>query len=67
MTVRIIIMTFRRLQIWRYRFIGFEKRVTDDAKTIDFEIELTHCDEMDSVDEFKKHFNKVNTYDTPLI
>lgn len=47
--------------------LDLKKRVTDDAKTIDFEIELTHCDEMDSVDEFKKHFNKVNTYDTPLI
>lgn len=30
-------------------------------------IELTHCDEMDRLSEFKKEFNTIVTYDTPLI
>lgn len=32
-----------------------------------FEIELTHCDEMDRVSEFEKEFDKVNIYDSPLV
>ena len=34
---------------------------------IKFELEVTHCDEMDRINEFKKIFNNVNTYDTPLV
>lgn len=30
-------------------------------------IELTHCDEMDRLSEFKEEFNTIKTYDTPLI
>ena len=34
---------------------------------INYTLEVTHCDEMDRVDEFKKYFPKVNTYDSPLV
>lgn len=34
---------------------------------VKYEIELTHCDEMDRVAEFKNLFDKVNVYDTPLV
>ena len=30
-------------------------------------LEITHCDEMDRIDEFKKYFANINTYDSPLI
>lgn len=55
---------------FRYGFLDIQKlkdRVTKDAKNIDFEIELTHCDEMDRVSEFNNIFDKVNIYDTPLV
>ena len=42
-----------------------------DRKFLDTKIEthldVTHCDEMDRVAEFKKEFDKVNTYDNPLV
>jgi len=41
-------------------------RIRDDAKGLRFELEVTHCDEMDRVSEFKKWFDIVNTYDSPL-
>ena len=45
-----------------------ENRIITDNKTnVNFEIELTHCDEVDRVSEFKNKFNKINTYDNPLI
>lgn len=44
-----------------------KERVAEDARGVKFELEVTHCDEMDRVEEFKKLFNKVNTYDSPLI
>jgi len=42
-------------------------RITDDAKGVNYVLDVTHCDEMDRVKEFKKEFAKVNTYDSPLI
>lgn len=30
-------------------------------------LEITHCDEMDRIDEFRKYFTNINTYDSPLI
>ena len=30
-------------------------------------LEVTHCDEMDRIGEFKRRFNTVNTYETPLV
>jgi len=42
-------------------------RIVRDAKNVEFELEVTHCDEMDRVAEFKKAFGTVNTYDSPTI
>ena len=30
-------------------------------------LEITHCDEMDRIDEFKKYFTHINTYDSPMV
>lgn len=46
---------------------SLKDRIVSDARGINFELEVTHCDEMDRVAEFKKAFEKVNTYDSPLI
>ena len=46
---------------------ALKERVEKDAGGIKYEIELTHCDEMDRTSEFSKIFNKVNIYDTALI
>jgi len=37
------------------------------TKNFNWELDVTHCDEMDRLDEFKKYFFKINTYDSPLI
>lgn len=42
-------------------------RIESDCQGIKYEIELTHCDEMDRLKEFQTVFGKVNTYDSPLI
>ena len=42
-------------------------RILEDARGTKFEIELTHCDEMDREAAFKKMFGDVNVYDSPLI
>ena len=42
-------------------------RIVKDARGVDFELEVTHCDEMDRTSEFKKLFEKVNVYDSPLV
>ena len=46
-------------------------RILDDcaASGIPFELEVTHCDEMDRTKEFNKAFKdyKVNIYDSPLV
>lgn len=42
-------------------------RIIADVGDIEFELEVTHCDEMDRESEFRKRFNKVNVYDNPLI
>ena len=45
-----------------------KKRVTENADNIPFVLEVTHCDEMDRVSDFKKEFgDNINTYDTPMI
>lgn len=46
---------------------SLKDRVRNDASNLPFEIELTHCDEMDRVSEFEKEFDKVNIYDSPLV
>lgn len=55
---------------FRYGSLDFEalkNRIQNDARGVDFELEITHCDEMDKVKEAKMFFDKVNCYDTPLI
>jgi len=42
-------------------------RIVGDARGVRFQLELTHCDEMDRLNEFKMKFGDVNTYDTPLV
>lgn len=46
---------------------SLHNRIAADAKSIKYELEVTHCDEMDRVTEFSKEFDKINTYDSPLI
>ena len=43
------------------------ERIVNDSKNIKFELEVTHCDEMDRVAEFKKLFSAVNVYDSAKI
>lgn len=42
-------------------------RILKDAKGVNFELEVTHCDEMDRISDFKKVFSVVNTYESPFI
>lgn len=44
-----------------------KNRIINDSRGFKFEIELTHCDEVDRVFSFKKIFDKVNIYDSALI
>ena len=46
---------------------NLKERIINDSRNVKFELEVTHCDEMDRVDEFKKVFDMVNTYDSPLV
>ena len=46
---------------------GLKQRIENNRQNINYELELTHCDEMDRVSEFSRFFDKVNTYDTPLV
>jgi adenylosuccinate synthase len=46
---------------------SLRERIVSDSNGVGFELEVTHCDEMDRVSEFKKLFDKVNTYDSPLV
>ena len=42
-------------------------RVKFDSRCVKFELDVTHCDEMDRISEFKSKFKTVNIYDTPLV
>ena len=42
-------------------------RIQSDCRGTKIQLEVTHCDEMDRTDEFKKKFGVINTYDTPLV
>lgn len=44
-----------------------KKRLYHNANGNKFKVELTHCDEMDRVSDFKKAFGDVITYDNPKI
>ena len=56
---------------FRYAPLDIESlqiRIKEDNKQqLKTVIELTHCDEMDRLADFKKVFDTVNTYDSPLI
>ena len=43
------------------------QRIIKDVKNINYELELTHCDEMDRISEFNKIFKTINVYDSPII
>ena len=43
------------------------ERVSSDSNGIGYEVEVTHCDEMDRSDEFKSAFGKVNFYGTAVV
>lgn len=42
-------------------------RIENDAGSMPYEVEVTHCDEMDRIGEFGRMFAKVNAYDKPEI
>ena len=46
---------------------SLKNRIQQDARGVKIELEVTHCDEMDRVNEFKRGFETVNTYDSPLV
>lgn len=61
---------------FRYGMLNIEdlrNRIENDAKKINnhlrytCKLEVTHCDEMDRLAEFGKHFQNINTYDCALI
>ncbi len=56
--------------MFRYGFLDIEdlkKRIIEDARGVKFELEVTHCDEMDRISEFLNYFDKVNSHDSALI
>lgn len=43
------------------------RRILEDSKGVDFQVEMTHCDEMDRTAEFASVFEKVNAIDSPIV
>lgn len=43
------------------------ERIANDAQDVSFILDVTHCDEMDRLSEFHKHFDKVNAIDTAKV
>lgn len=55
---------------FRYGMLDIDvlrRRVVWDARGIDFVLDVTHCDEMDRLGEFKRYFDNVNAIDTALV
>ena len=46
---------------------SLKKGIEHNAGWIPYVVEVTHCDEMDRTDEFKRVFKDVRTYDKPTI
>lgn len=42
-------------------------RCHKDARGAKFELDITHCDEMDREAEFRRYFDVTNFYDTPMV
>lgn len=56
--------------MFRYGVLDIEelqKRIKEDARGVTFELDVTHCDEMDRILEFSKYFDKVNSHDSALV
>ena len=43
------------------------QRIKADARGIDFILDVTHCDEMDRITDFRRVFNNVNAIDTAMV
>ena len=55
---------------FRYGLLDIQslyERIENDAKGINYELNVTHCDEMDREAEFNKVFNSVNYIDSPFV
>ena len=55
---------------FRYGGLDIDKlkqRIEINRQNINYELELTHCNEMDRVSEFKNKFSIVNAYGTPSV
>ena len=46
---------------------SLKERIMSDSKGIKIILEVTHCDEMDRISEFKKEFNNINTFNSPIV
>lgn len=46
---------------------ALKQRITDDSNGHKYVLEVTHCDEMDRISEFKKNFENIKTTDKNLI
>jgi hypothetical protein len=44
-----------------------KERITADSRGVKTILEITHCDEMDRVDEFRSNFNSIHTFDNPNV
>lgn len=44
-----------------------KRRIEGDAENLNYKVELTHCDEMDRTDEFKKTFGNIGITDSPVV
>lgn len=51
----------------KLNILELRNRIIQDVQGINFELELTHCDELDNSGEVMKFFDKVNTYESPII
>ena len=55
---------------FRYGILDIDRlkeRILSDANGVNFVLDVTHCDEMDRLSEFKKAFKDVNVYDSPFV
>lgn len=55
---------------FRYGSLDIEKlkhRIMKDAGNTNFVLEVTHCDEMDRINEFSRLFENIKTYDNPNV
>lgn len=46
---------------------SLKERIVADSRGVKTTLEITHCDEMDRVDEFRSNFNSIHTFDNPNV